>query len=235
MSQGAAEPAESDVAPEPGNAAAEPISPELALIDPELASVARARLAVPAAARRPATPVPRHFAATAPDPAELPPRRRRRGRRIAAVALVLLGIAAGVLFVPTDRVLRAVHLDEDVSVPARTAPAGGDQGQAQEARPAALDRRGTAQPAAFGWVAVPGASYYLVRFFRGGREIYEARPAGPHLVLPLHWNFRGRELRLEPGRYRWSVRPGYGSREGGRYGKPIVDAAWVFPARSGAR
>jgi len=235
MSPSAAEPADSDAAPEPRNAAAEPISPELALIDPELASVARARLAVPVAAPQPSTPVPRDLAATAPDPAELPPRRRRRGRRIAAVVLVLLGIAGGVLFVPTDRVLRAVHLGEDASVPTRTAPAGGALGQTQEATPAALDRRGFARPSAFGWVPVPGASYYLVRFFRGGREIYEARPAGPRLVLPLHWSFRGRKLRLEPGRYRWSVRPGYGSREGGRYGKAIVDAAWVFPARSRAR
>jgi hypothetical protein len=87
-------------------------------------------------------------------------------------------------------------------------------------RPAAPSGR------AFAWVPVPRAASYLVQFYRGRKEIFRAQPSVPRLVLPGRWWFKGREYRLVPGRYRWSVRPLIRGRRG--YGQPIVRAKLVI-------
>lgn len=79
---------------------------------------------------------------------------------------------------------------------------------------------------AFAWVPVPGAASYLVQFYRGRNEIFRAKPSTPRLMLPGRWSFKGREYRLVPGRYRWSVRPLIRGRRG--YGQPIVRAKLVI-------
>jgi hypothetical protein len=80
----------------------------------------------------------------------------------------------------------------------------------------------------FGWVAAPGAAFYLVRFYNEGKEIFRAQPTAPRLLLPARWSFHGQEYTLAPGHYRWSVQPGYGPRSRPRYGQPIVRARLVI-------
>jgi hypothetical protein len=84
---------------------------------------------------------------------------------------------------------------------------------------------------AFGWVRVPGASYYRVRFFRGGREVFEALATRARIVLPAKWRFRGRKFSLAPGRYRWVVQAGLGDPSSKRYGKTVVAADWTAEPR----
>jgi hypothetical protein len=86
---------------------------------------------------------------------------------------------------------------------------------------------------AFAWVPVAEARYYLVEFYRGRREILRASPSAPRLILPSGWSFNGRRYSLAPGSYRWSVRPGFGSRARHRYGKPIVQAKLVIQRTPG--
>jgi hypothetical protein len=84
---------------------------------------------------------------------------------------------------------------------------------------------------AFGWVRVPKASYYRIRFFRGGREVFEALATQARIVLPANWRFRGRKFGLAPGRYRWVVQAGFGVRSSKRYGKTVVAADWIAAPR----
>ncbi len=88
-------------------------------------------------------------------------------------------------------------------------------------------------PRVFAWIAVPKASYYLVQFYHGGAEIFEAQPSAPRLLLPHRWSFKGHRYSLVPGRYQWSVRPGYGPRSQARYGEPVVRAKLVVQRGSG--
>ncbi len=69
----------------------------------------------------------------------------------------------------------------------------------------------------FAWPPRAGSSYYLVRIYRGNKLIYEARPAGPRLVVPG-------SVKFTPGAYRWTVQPGTGARAQNRLGTPIVDS-----------
>jgi hypothetical protein len=85
---------------------------------------------------------------------------------------------------------------------------------------------------AFAWVPAPKATYYLVQFFRGRKEIFAARPPEARLLLPREWTFKGRRYSLGPGRYSWSVRPGFGRPSQARYGRPIVAAELVVSAAS---
>ncbi len=91
----------------------------------------------------------------------------------------------------------------------------------------------TATTRAFAWVAVPNATYYLVQFYRGGREIFEARPTSSRMLVPGQWTFKGRRYRLTPGRYQWSVRPGFGRTAEKRYGQAVVRAKLVIQRASG--
>jgi hypothetical protein len=71
----------------------------------------------------------------------------------------------------------------------------------------------------FAWPATVGASYYLVRIFRGTTQIHEARPAAPRLVLPTR-------IRFTKGTYRWTVQPGTGTRAQNNVGQPIVNSVF---------
>ena len=81
----------------------------------------------------------------------------------------------------------------------------------------------------FVWLPRRRASHYRVEFRRAGRKIFQATTARPRLLLPDRWVYNGRGFRLTPGRYRWTVRPAFGSRANPRYGTPIVDSRWRVP------
>jgi hypothetical protein len=96
----------------------------------------------------------------------------------------------------------------------------------RSARPlVASDRR------LFVWLPHRRASHYRVEFFRRGKKIFQARTLKARLVLPDRWMFKGRRVQLTPGNYRWTVRPGFGSRPNARYGRPIVASRWTVARR----
>jgi hypothetical protein len=74
-------------------------------------------------------------------------------------------------------------------------------------------------PPVLRWRAVREARFYNVQLFRGRRKILSRWPARARLALTRTWRFGGRAQRLRPGRYRWYVWPGYGSRSAPRYGR----------------
>jgi hypothetical protein len=67
------------------------------------------------------------------------------------------------------------------------------------------------------WKAVPGAAYYHVQLFRGGKRILAAWPSGPQLALHPAWSWAGRRYRLDRGTYRWYVWSGTGPRSAAHY------------------
>jgi hypothetical protein len=67
------------------------------------------------------------------------------------------------------------------------------------------------------WKAVPGASYYHVQLFRGGKRILAAWPRGPQLALRPTWSWGGRRYRLDRGTYRWYAWVGRGARSAAHY------------------
>jgi hypothetical protein len=71
------------------------------------------------------------------------------------------------------------------------------------------------------WTPVPGAEYYNVQLFRGGRKILTVWPTRPRYQLKRRWTYRGEVRRLVPGRYRWLVWPGFGRRSRADYGRRI--------------
>jgi hypothetical protein len=75
-------------------------------------------------------------------------------------------------------------------------------------------------PPLLSWTPVKGASYYNVQLYRG-HKILSVWPKEASLKLRRHWSFAGRRFRLRPGRYRWFVWPGYGSRTRAHYGALI--------------
>jgi hypothetical protein len=77
------------------------------------------------------------------------------------------------------------------------------------------------RPPVLRWPPVARAAYYNVQLFRGKRKILSRWPAVNHLRLHRTWTFHGRRWRLKPGRYRWFVWPGFGSRAAHRYG-PLI-------------
>jgi hypothetical protein len=72
------------------------------------------------------------------------------------------------------------------------------------------------------WSAAPHAGYYNVQVYRAGRKVLSAWPTQPSLRVSRSWSFAGHRFHLKPGRYRWYVWPGYGSRTAARYGPVIV-------------
>jgi hypothetical protein len=76
------------------------------------------------------------------------------------------------------------------------------------------------------WKPVRGASYYNVQLYRG-TKILTLWPARARLRLKRVWRFDGRFYRLTPGRYRWYVWPGFGSRSAARYGSLIGRGQFV--------
>jgi hypothetical protein len=77
------------------------------------------------------------------------------------------------------------------------------------------------------WTAVRGASYYNVQLYSRGDKVLSAWPTHASLHLTSAWRFAGRHYRLEPGRYRWYVWPGFGRRAAPRYGRLIGAATFV--------
>jgi hypothetical protein len=79
------------------------------------------------------------------------------------------------------------------------------------------------------WGAEPGATYYHVQVFRGGKRILAAWPGSPQLSLRSTWSWRGHRYRLDPGTYRWYVWAGLGSRSRAHY-KRLGTAAFSVRA-----
>lgn len=66
-----------------------------------------------------------------------------------------------------------------------------------------------------------GARYYNLQLWRRGRKILSVWPARPRYQLKGRWKFGGGSWRLEPGRYRWFVWPGFGPRSKADYGRRL--------------
>ena len=95
----------------------------------------------------------------------------------------------------------------------------------------------TGRPPLLRWTPVGAASYYNVQLLRNGHKILSAWPSRPRYRLKMRWTYRGERRRLAPGRYRWAVWPGFGSRSRADYGRRMGPSTFVVPrARSlGAR
>ena len=210
-------------------------------VDPDPPQLAVARSAAP--------PLPAAIFVEQTPPLRVGGRRvrRRRALRLLLVAALAAGAAAAVVRV--EPLKRFFWQSRDATVlprspagssaktsstaqvdpkpPPTAAPAKKARGKRADAR-----RRAPVPSAAsartFVWVPVANASSYLVEFFRRGRKIFRARPSSARLVVPAHWTFNGRRYTLAPGRYAWSVRPGYGSRARARYGPAVVRATLLI-------
>jgi hypothetical protein len=77
------------------------------------------------------------------------------------------------------------------------------------------------------WVATPGARYYNVQLFRGGKKILSTWPLSTSLSLPRHWVHDGKTYSLKPGTYHWYVWPGIGARSASRYGALLGGSTFV--------
>jgi hypothetical protein len=77
------------------------------------------------------------------------------------------------------------------------------------------------------WVATPGARYYNVQLFRGGKKILSTWPLTTSLTLPRHWVHDGKSYSLKPGTYHWYVWPGIGARSASRYGALLGGSTFV--------
>jgi hypothetical protein len=74
------------------------------------------------------------------------------------------------------------------------------------------------RPPLLRWRGRERATYYNVQLWRHRVKILSAWPSGERLQLRRSWTFEGKRYELRPGRYRWYVWPGYGSRAESRYG-----------------
>jgi len=237
-----------DREPEPRQTTGESIpSPVTSLLDPDLARRGREqppdrepepRRTTVEAIPYPVTP---RLVVVQPDPSTFerrlkpPPRKRRRGR---ILILLILAAAAvtGIVLVPSLRHIvwesREVAVVQPVRKPAPPPHASSttpDKAKPKETvKPKArVAPRSAPSHRPFAWVAVPKATYYLVRFYRGSQEIFEARPSAPRLSLPPKWVFKGHRYSLTPGSYRWVVQAGFGRPAEARLGQPIVSAKLV--------
>jgi hypothetical protein len=178
-------------------------------------------------------------------------RRRRSMRSIVVWApLLLVSLAAGVLLAahPWSRSRSVTPGSEEhrQTQTARSAPATGrGSGERTVTRPrrdattasTVPSRRPqrrvlSVAPRSFAWVRVPTAAYYLFRLYRGAKLIFVARPRQNRLLLPGGWTFAGHRYRIAGGRYRWSVRAGFGAPRARRYGREIVRATLVVQSPS---
>jgi hypothetical protein len=115
------------------------------------------------------------------------------------------------------------------SIPERARPTG--EGSRTPARsPRSARARVAPETRLFVWLPHRRASHYRVEFFRRGKKIFQATTLKARLVLPDRWVFKGHRVQLTPGNYRWTVRPGFGSRLNARYGRPIVSSRWTVAA-----
>ncbi len=84
----------------------------------------------------------------------------------------------------------------------------------------------TTTPLLLHWKGVRRASYYNVQIYRGGKKVLSTWPSKTSLLVSSSWRFAGHRFHLKPGRYRWYVWPGYGSRTAARYGSMLVSATF---------
>lgn len=80
------------------------------------------------------------------------------------------------------------------------------------------------------WGPVRGADYYNLQLFRGSKRIYSVWPTMHQVGLATSWRWSGRTYHLAPGRYRWYVWAGFGSRKLARY-RAVSNARFVVPGR----
>jgi hypothetical protein len=73
-------------------------------------------------------------------------------------------------------------------------------------------------PPTLHWRPAPGATYYNVQLFRGGRKVLSLWPGSTRVTLKRQWVFGGQSVTLSPGAYRWYVWPGYGAHRAQKYG-----------------
>jgi hypothetical protein len=77
---------------------------------------------------------------------------------------------------------------------------------------------------------VRGARYYNLQLWRrGGHKILSVWPARPRYQLRRRWSYGGHTRRLEPGRYRWFVWPGFGPRSKADYGRRMGPGRFRVP------
>jgi hypothetical protein len=76
------------------------------------------------------------------------------------------------------------------------------------------------------WRAVPRASFYNVQVYRAGRKIVTVWPRSARFGMRRTWTFRGRTLRLTPGKYTWYVWPAFGRLASPRYGKMLGQSSF---------
>jgi hypothetical protein len=105
------------------------------------------------------------------------------------------------------------------------------RGAAGSSSPPSRSARATRTPAAAPLDTVRGAGYYNLQLWRHGRKILSVWPALPRCQLKRRWRYGGRSWRLEPGRYRWFVWPGFWPALEGR----LRPADWSRQAQSAAR
>jgi hypothetical protein len=92
-----------------------------------------------------------------------------------------------------------------------------------------------ASPPLLAWTPVRHSTYYNVQLYRDGRKVFSLWPSHPELVLSLSWTFSRHRYALKPGRYRWYVWPGFGSRQSARYGSLIGAGMFVVARRTSRR
>jgi hypothetical protein len=90
-------------------------------------------------------------------------------------------------------------------------------------------------PPQLAWRAISGAAYYNLQMFSLGkkkaRKILSVWPKQPHYRLAASWRYRGKRVKLVPGRYRWLVWPGYGKRTAHKYGPLMGQSVFVVARR----
>jgi hypothetical protein len=77
------------------------------------------------------------------------------------------------------------------------------------------------------WRAVAQAAYYNVQIYRAGSKILSTWPRTNHLRLQGDWLYHAHHFHLKPGTYQWYVWPGFGPLAQAKYGKRILQAAFV--------
>ncbi len=68
------------------------------------------------------------------------------------------------------------------------------------------------------WTRVRHARYYNVQLFRDDHKVLSAWPTRGSFQIRASWRFAGHPRHLTPGRYRWYVWPGFGTRSERRFG-----------------
>jgi hypothetical protein len=89
-------------------------------------------------------------------------------------------------------------------------------------------------PPQLSWRALSGTSYYNLQVFYLGkkaRKVLSVWPKQPHYRLAAKWRYKGKRIKLVPGRYRWLVWPGYGKRAAHKYGPLMGQSLFVVVRR----